>query len=85
MFHLALRDIESLNEEDWAANLQLAFDLAEQEFGIKPFTSGEEMSAGQDLDKTTMITYLSKFYELFRGTPLPASGILFSPNSISPL
>lgn len=32
------------------------------------------MSQGQELDKTKMITYLSKFYELFRGTPLPASG-----------
>lgn len=73
-----------MNEEDHAANLQLALDVSEREFGIRPFTSEKEMSGDQELDKTTMITYLSKFYELFRGTPLPASGILrrFSPRSI---
>ncbi|KAM3838026.1 F-actin-monooxygenase mical2b-like, partial [Diretmus argenteus] len=75
-FKPELIDFDSLNVEDWAANLQLAFDIAEREFGIRPFTSGKELSAGQELDKTRMISYLSKFYELFRGTPLPASGTL---------
>lgn len=70
------RDFDSLNEEEHSANLQLALDVSEREFGIRPFTSEKEMSGDQELDKTTMITYLSKFYELFRGTPLPASGIL---------
>lgn len=36
--------------------------------------AAKELSAGEELDKTGMITYLSKFYELFRGTPLPVSG-----------
>lgn len=48
--------------------------MAEREFGIKPFTTGKEMAAGQEPDKATMVAYLSKFYELFRGTPLPPSG-----------
>lgn len=69
-----IRDFDSLNEEDEAANLQLAFDISEREFGIRSFTSAKELSDGQELDKTEMITYLSKFYELFRGAPLPASG-----------
>ncbi|KAM4630469.1 F-actin-monooxygenase MICAL2 [Polymixia lowei] len=73
-FKPQLIDFDSLNAEDPAANLQLAFDIAEREFGIQPFTSGKELSAGQELEKTRMIVYLSKFYELFRGTPLPASG-----------
>lgn len=72
----SIRDFDSLNEEDHAANLQLAFDISEREFGIRPFTSVEELSDEEELDKTRMITYLSKFYELFRGTPLPASGSL---------
>ncbi|XP_029904320.1 F-actin-monooxygenase MICAL2 isoform X1 [Myripristis murdjan] len=72
-FKPQLIDFDSLNEEDYAANLQLAFDVAEREFGIRPFTSGK-LCADQELDKTQMISYLSKFYELFRGTPLPASG-----------
>ncbi|XP_029986685.1 F-actin-monooxygenase MICAL2 isoform X2 [Sphaeramia orbicularis] len=73
-FKPQLIDFDSLNEEDHAANLQLAFDISEREFGIRPFTSGKELCNGQELDKTKMNTYLSKFYELFRGTPLPASG-----------
>ncbi|XP_042274261.1 F-actin-monooxygenase MICAL2 isoform X5 [Thunnus maccoyii] len=72
-FKPQLIDFDSLNEEDQAANLQLAFDISEREFGIRPFSSGKELSACEELDKTRMITYLSKFYELFRGTPLPAS------------
>ncbi|KAI4829994.1 hypothetical protein KUCAC02_001650 [Chaenocephalus aceratus] len=73
-FKPLLIDFDSLNEEDHSANLQLALDISEREFGIASFTSGQELSVGQELDKTKMITYLSKFYELFRGTPLPASG-----------
>ncbi|KAM6950461.1 F-actin-monooxygenase MICAL2 isoform 5-T6 [Lycodopsis pacificus] len=69
-----LIDFDSLNEEDHPANLQLAFDISEREFGIGSFTSVKELSPDQELDKTRMITYLSKFYELLRGTPLPASG-----------
>lgn len=73
-FKPQLIDFDSLNEEDNAANLQLAFDTSERELGIHPFTSGKELCADQELDKTKMVTYLSKFYELFRGTPLPLSG-----------
>ncbi|XP_018543087.1 F-actin-monooxygenase mical2b isoform X1 [Lates calcarifer] len=73
-FKPQLIEFDSLNEEDHAANLQLALDISEREFGIRSFTSAKELSAGEELDKTRMIAYLSKFYELFRGTPLPASG-----------
>ncbi|XP_010879231.2 F-actin-monooxygenase MICAL2 isoform X2 [Esox lucius] len=72
-FRAHLIEFDTLNEEESASNLQLAFDLAEQEFGIRPFTTGKEMAAGQEPNKTSMIIYLSKFYELFRGTPLPPS------------
>ncbi|XP_040053318.2 F-actin-monooxygenase MICAL2 isoform X2 [Gasterosteus aculeatus] len=73
-FKPQLIDFYSLNEEDHSVNLQLAFDISEREFGIRSFTSVKEQGADQELDKTKMITYLSKFYELLRGTPLPASG-----------
>ncbi|XP_058637184.1 F-actin-monooxygenase mical2b isoform X9 [Onychostoma macrolepis] len=72
-FRPQLIDYDSLNEQDCAKNLQLAFDVAEKEFGIKPFITGKELAAGQEPDKTSMANYLSKFYELFRGTPLPPS------------
>uniref|UniRef100_A0A4W3GHE7 F-actin monooxygenase n=1 Tax=Callorhinchus milii TaxID=7868 RepID=A0A4W3GHE7_CALMI len=64
-----LIDFDSLNEEDAAKNNQLAFDLAEQQFGISPITTGKEMVAVSEPDKLNMVMYLSKFYELFRGTP----------------
>ncbi|KAG7482965.1 F-actin-monooxygenase MICAL2 isoform X4 [Solea senegalensis] len=73
-FRPQLIDFDSLNEEDHAANLQLAFDVSEREFGFRSFTSVKDLSAADDLDKTCMTAYLSRFYELFRGTPLPASG-----------
>ncbi|XP_054892689.1 F-actin-monooxygenase MICAL2 isoform X4 [Poeciliopsis prolifica] len=72
-FKPQLIDFDSLNEEDHTANLQQAFDISDREFGIRPFTSALDLSAGEELDKTRMIAYLSKFYELFRGTPLPSS------------
>ena len=61
-------DFDSLNEEDAAANNQLAFDMAEREFGIQPVTTGEEMAAGAEPDKLLMVLYLSKFYEAFRNS-----------------
>ncbi|XP_043955636.1 F-actin-monooxygenase MICAL2 isoform X7 [Gambusia affinis] len=72
-FKPQLIDFDSLNEEDHTANLQQAFDISDREFGIRPFTSALDLSAGEELDKTRMTAYLSKFYELFRGTPLPPS------------
>ncbi|CAL1604115.1 unnamed protein product [Knipowitschia caucasica] len=73
-FKPQLIDLDSLKEEDQAEKLQLAFDISEREFGIRPFTTGTELCSDQELDKTQMAAYLSKFYELFRGTPLPSSG-----------
>ncbi|KAM6943095.1 F-actin-monooxygenase MICAL2 isoform 5-T5 [Xenentodon cancila] len=72
-FKPQLIDFDALNEEDHVANLQLAFDVSEREFGIQPFAPAKELTAEEELDKTRMVAYLSKFYELFRGTPLPAA------------
>ncbi|XP_005739136.1 F-actin-monooxygenase mical2b isoform X1 [Pundamilia nyererei] len=64
-----LIDYDSLNEEDVAGNNQLAFDVAEREFGIQPVTTGKEMAADSQPDKLLMVLYLSKFYEAFRNSP----------------
>ncbi|XP_074533428.1 F-actin-monooxygenase mical2b isoform X2 [Halichoeres trimaculatus] len=64
-----LIDFDSLNEEDMAGNNQLAFDVAEREFGIQPVVRGKEMAAEAEPDKLLMVLYLSKFYEIFRNTP----------------
>ncbi|XP_022053027.2 F-actin-monooxygenase mical2b isoform X2 [Acanthochromis polyacanthus] len=64
-----LIDFDSLNEEDVAGSNQLAFDVAEREFGIQPVTTGKEMAAKAEPDKLLMVLYLSKFYEAFRDSP----------------
>ncbi|NXT92843.1 MICA2 monooxygenase, partial [Anhinga rufa] len=71
-FRPDLIDFDALNEEDVVKNNQLAFDVAEQEFGIPPVTTGKEVGLAGEPDKLSMVMYLSKFYELFRGTPLRA-------------
>ena len=63
-----------MNEDNAVENNQLAFDVAEREFGIPPVTTGKEMASAQEPDKLSMVMYLSKFYELFRGTPLRPVG-----------
>ncbi|XP_070659767.1 F-actin-monooxygenase MICAL2 isoform X4 [Bos indicus] len=69
-FRPDLINFDSLNEDHAVENNQLAFDVAEREFGIAPVTTGKEMASAQEPDKLSMVMYLSKFYELFRGTPL---------------
>ncbi|NXB01939.1 MICA2 monooxygenase, partial [Cnemophilus loriae] len=71
-FRPDLIDFDALNEEDAVGNNQLAFDVAEREFGIPPVTTGQELGSAGEPDKLSMVLYLSKFYELFRGTPLRA-------------
>uniref|UniRef100_A0A8C1HB17 F-actin monooxygenase n=1 Tax=Cyprinus carpio carpio TaxID=630221 RepID=A0A8C1HB17_CYPCA len=70
-----LIDFDSLNEADCAKNNQLAFDVAEREFGIQPVTTGKEMNAEQGPDKLIMVLYLSKFYEMFRNSPQSITGV----------
>ncbi|XP_035183369.1 F-actin-monooxygenase MICAL2 isoform X3 [Oxyura jamaicensis] len=71
-FRPDLIDFDALNEEDVVKNNQLAFDVAEREFGIPPVITGKEVGSAGEPDKLSMVMYLSKFYELFRGTPLQA-------------
>ena len=69
LLSLPLSDYDSLNEEDVAGNNQLAFDVAEREFGVQPVTTGKEMAVDGDPDKLLMVLYLSRLYEVFRNSP----------------
>lgn len=70
------RDFNSLREEDIIQNNQLAFDLAEREFGISPTMTGKEMSEMESPDKLTMVAYISRFYDLFKDElPPPLKGM----------
>uniref|UniRef100_A0A9J8CX71 F-actin monooxygenase n=1 Tax=Cyprinus carpio carpio TaxID=630221 RepID=A0A9J8CX71_CYPCA len=70
-----LIDFDSLNEADCAKNNQLAFDVAEREFGIQPVTTGKEMNGERGPDKLIMVLYLSKFYEMFHNSPQSVTGV----------
>ena len=64
--HDVFRDVHSLDVSKVSENNQLAFEIAEKEFGIPPIMSGPEMAAIETPDKLTMVSYLYKFYEYFR-------------------
>uniref|UniRef100_A0A3Q4HEB0 F-actin monooxygenase n=1 Tax=Neolamprologus brichardi TaxID=32507 RepID=A0A3Q4HEB0_NEOBR len=59
-----LIDFDSLDERDQEKNNQLAFDVAEREFGISPCMTGKEMSSVVEPDKLSMVMYLSHFYSV---------------------
>ncbi|XP_078000578.1 uncharacterized protein LOC144453173 [Glandiceps talaboti] len=65
-FRPELLDFHCLKEDDVAENNQLAFDIAEREFGISPCMTGKEMAATDEPDKLLMVAYLSQFYEIFK-------------------
>ena len=66
-----LSDFESLDEKNVETNNQLAFDVAEKEFGISPIMTGKEMSVVVEPDKLSMVMYLTQFYEMFKDTVPP--------------
>ncbi|XP_056621876.1 protein-methionine sulfoxide oxidase mical3a isoform X1 [Triplophysa dalaica] len=74
-----LIDFESLEERDVEKNNQLAFDVAEKEFGISPIMAGKEMSVVLEPDKLSMVMYLSQFYEMFKDTVPPGENHNLSP------
>ncbi|KAK9958782.1 hypothetical protein ABG768_010884 [Culter alburnus] len=74
-----LIDFDSLDEKDVEKNNQLAFDVAEKEFGISPIMTGKEMSGVVEPDKLSMVMYLSQFYEMFKDTVPPGENHNLSP------
>ncbi|XP_010015472.1 PREDICTED: protein-methionine sulfoxide oxidase MICAL3 isoform X3 [Nestor notabilis] len=70
-----LIDFDSLDERNVEKNNQLAFDIAEKEFGICPIMTGKEMASVGEPDKLSMVMYLTQFYEMFKDT-IPSSDSL---------
>ncbi|XP_010162218.2 F-actin-monooxygenase MICAL3, partial [Antrostomus carolinensis] len=68
-------DFDSLDEHNVEKNNQLAFDIAEKEFGISPIMTGKEMASVGEPDKLSMVMYLTQFYEMFKDT-IPSSDSL---------
>uniref|UniRef100_UPI00398F550F protein-methionine sulfoxide oxidase mical3a isoform X3 n=1 Tax=Pristiophorus japonicus TaxID=55135 RepID=UPI00398F550F len=63
-----LIDFPQLNEKNVESNNQMAFDIAEREFGISPIMTGKEMASVGEPDKLSMVMYLSQFYEMLKDT-----------------
>ncbi|XP_053891617.1 F-actin-monooxygenase MICAL3 isoform X3 [Malaclemys terrapin pileata] len=70
-----LIDFDSLDERNVEKNNQLAFDIAEKEFGISPIMTGKEMASVGEPDKLSMVMYLTQFYEMFKDS-IPSSETL---------
>ncbi|XP_035764217.1 protein-methionine sulfoxide oxidase mical3b isoform X4 [Neolamprologus brichardi] len=66
-----LIDFDSLDESSVEENTRLGFDVAEQEFGISPLMTVEEMSSVEEPDSLSMVMYLSQFYQLLKDSPPP--------------
>ncbi|XP_014898847.1 protein-methionine sulfoxide oxidase mical3a-like isoform X10 [Poecilia latipinna] len=86
-----LIDYDSLDESSVEENIHLAFDVAEQEFGISPLMTVEEMSSVGEPDSLSMVMYLSQFYQLHKESLHPAGSLsqnadlraaLFTPASL---
>lgn len=66
------RNYDSLDESSVEDNIQLAFDVAEREFGIPPLMTVDETSSVGEPDSLSMVMYLSQFYQLLREPSTPA-------------
>lgn len=67
------RDVSSLDEKNVAYNNQLAFDILQREFGIEPIMSASDMASSKDIDKLSVVLYLTQVHNAFTESP-PASG-----------
>lgn len=65
-------DFDSLDESEAELNNQLALDVAEQELGIFPIMTGQEMSVLEESDSLCMVMYLSQLHDLLKDTAPPS-------------
>ncbi|XP_076025329.1 protein-methionine sulfoxide oxidase mical3b-like [Genypterus blacodes] len=83
-----LMDFEALDQQAVEQNTRLGCDLAQQEFGISPLMTVEEMWSVGEEDSLSMVMYLSSFLQLCSSTgaqtPDVRSALLASSQHLSP-
>uniref|UniRef100_A0A8C7QM70 Molecule interacting with CasL protein 1 n=1 Tax=Oncorhynchus mykiss TaxID=8022 RepID=A0A8C7QM70_ONCMY len=80
-------DMSSLEESNAVYNNQLAFNLLERELGILPIMSAREMSFMGQIDKLSMVHYLTQIHDAFNErtpTKAPLSAPKVNPDPVNP-